>query len=104
MGMSDKINLRLKVLSIILKCLLFRDTSIRALRWGGFRSTKKSTSTELEKKYKAPSLHVTPPDAKPILAIRSFSSQLVHHFYGVFNILIIVLIECSNSVSVYGRL
>jgi hypothetical protein len=42
----------------------------RALRSGGFRSTKLSTSTELEYKHKAPSLHVTPPDAKPVLAVR----------------------------------
>ena len=39
----------------------------RALRSGGFRSTKLSASTTLDTKHKAPSLHVTPPDAKPVL-------------------------------------
>ncbi len=42
----------------------------RALRSGGFRSTKLSTCTTLDTKHKAPSLHVTPPDAKPMLALR----------------------------------
>jgi len=33
----------------------------------GFQGTKLSTSIELKQKHKAPSLHVPPPDAKPVL-------------------------------------
>ena len=43
----------------------------------GFWSTKLSTSTELELKHKAPSLHVTPPDAKPVLCACAFFILLV---------------------------
>lgn len=43
-------------------------TTIISLSSGGFRSTKLSTGTTLDTKHKATSLHVTPPDAKPMLA------------------------------------
>ena len=38
-----------------------------ALRSGGFRSTKYQFITKVHYKHKASSLHVTPPDAKPVL-------------------------------------
>ena len=40
----------------------------RALCSGGFRSTKLQFITKVYSKHKTPSLHVSPPDAKPVLA------------------------------------
>lgn len=39
------------------------------MRSGGFRSTKFQFSTKVQLQYKAPSLHVSPPDVKPVLAV-----------------------------------
>lgn len=37
--------------------------------WAGFGAQNYQLSTKLDTKHKAPSLHVIPPDAKPVLAV-----------------------------------
>ena len=71
-GFPHLVNLFSKILFLSWSCFGFLSLEtdaqrFRALRSGGFRSTKLSASTTLDTKHKAPSLHVTPPDAKPVL-------------------------------------
>src|SRR5690606_41241779 len=52
---------------------------LRAWRRSGFRSTKLSASTERDTKHKAPSLHVSPPDAKPVCLLHNSNVRNIYY-------------------------
>ena len=56
-----------------------------ALRSGGFRSTKFQFITKVYSKHKAPSLHVSPPDAKPVLVAVNVCFHYTFHHHNIRN-------------------